>query len=437
MQLLLLGTVKNPRLLLIGLLTVGIVSVAVGGTMMHRRMTAQQNLDNLTVKVTQKDLRVQITANGKVVAVQTVNLSPKMAGRVAELLVEQGDRVARGALIARMENADLEAQRAQVLAGIAQAKARLEQLRNGTRGEELAQAESAVQQAVAQVDQARSRLQLATERATRNRTLYNQGAISRDRLDEVLNEERTAEAALSQAEARVGELENRLQQLRNGARPEEIAQAEAQLAEAEARLQAIDTQLDESFVRAPFSGIVTQKYAVEGAFVTPTTAASTTSSATSTSIVALASGLEILATVPEVDIGQIKMGQEVEIRTDAYPDQVFRGRVRLIAPAAVEEQNVTSFQVRVTITAGNNALKNGMNTDLVFLGNTLPNALVVPTVAIVTQDGKTGVYVPTTGKKATFVPVTIGPSIGTETQILSGLTEGDAVFVDLIEKTNR
>lgn len=431
MQLPFVGKVKNPVLVITGLVAVGAIGLATIGMVAQRRIAAQQDLANLTVAVTRKDLTVQITANGTVLAVRTVNLSPKTAGRVSALLVEQGDRVAQGDLIAQMENADLEAQRAQIMAVIAQAQARLDQLRNGTRSEELAQAESAIQQAQAQVEQARSRLQLATERSTRNRSLYTQGAIARDRLDEVLNEERNAMAALEQAKARVSELDNRLQQLHNGARPEEIAQAEAQVAEAEARLQAINTQIEESYVRAPFSGIITQKYAVEGAFVTPTTAASATSSATSTSIVALASGLEVLANVPEVDIGRIKLGQQVEIRTDAYPDQVFRGKVRLIAPAAVEQQNVTSFQVRISLITGNQELKTGMNTDLVFLGDVLKNVLTVPTVSIVTQDGQTGVYMPATGRKAKFVPVTIGPSIGTETQILEGLNQGDLVFVDL------
>ena len=186
-------------------------------------------------------------------------------------------------------------------------------------------------------------------------------------------------------------------------------------------------------IKAPFDGIVTQKYATEGAFVTPTTSASTTSSATSTSIVALARGLEIIAEVPEVDIGQIKTNQVVDIKADAFPDQIFKGRVRLIAPEAIVEQNVTSFQVRVQVQTGQDKLRSGMNTDLIFLGETVRDALVVPTVAIATQKGQTGVYVPDENNKPDFKPITIGSSIQDKTQVLDGLNREDQVFVDFPE----
>jgi HlyD family secretion protein len=148
--------------------------------------------------------------------------------------------------------------------------------------------------------------------------------------------------------------------------------------------------------------------------------------------VAIARGLEILAKVPEVDIGQIKQGQLVEIVADAYPNQVFKGRVKLIAPEAVVENNVTSFQVRVALISGQEKLRSGMNVDVTFLGDSIQNALVVPTVAIVTQNGKTGVLVPNADNtKTTFNPVTIGSTIGNQIQILKGVQAGERVFVDL------
>ena len=229
----------------------------------------------------------------------------------------------------------------------------------------------------------------------------------------------------------MAEARQALRQLQNGTRPEEIVQAEAAVAASVGQLKVVQVQLEDTMIRAPFSGIVTQKYATEGAFVTPTTSASSTASATSTSIVAIARGVEIVAEVPEVDVGQIKQGQPVEIVADAYPDQVFKGHVRLIAPEAVVEQNVTSFQVRVAIDTGKKELRSGMNVDVTFLGETLQGALMVPTVAIVTEEGKTGVLIPDEQDKAEFRPVTIGPSIQDQTQVLSGLEEGDRVFIDL------
>ena len=210
-----------------------------------------------------------------------------------------------------------------------------------------------------------------------------------------------------------------------------VAQAEARLAQARAQLQATQVRLDDNALRAPFAGIITQKYATEGAFVTPTTSASDLSSATSTAIVALAQDLEILAEVPEADISLIEPNQRVEIIADAFPDQTFEGRVKLIAPEAIERQNVTLFQVRIELLSGKDVLRSNMNVDAQFIGDQLQNALVLPTVAVVTQAGETGVLVPGDNREIIFQPVTLGPQVEDQIQILSGIEAGDLVFIDL------
>jgi HlyD family secretion protein len=236
---------------------------------------------------------------------------------------------------------------------------------------------------------------------------------------------------IARAEAQVQEAQQALALQENGPRPETITQAEAEVNEALGQLREVEVQLEDTIIRAPFSGQITQRYATEGAFVTPTTSASSAGQATSTSIVALARGLEILGKVPEADITQIQPGQVVEIVADAYPDQVFTGKVRLIAPEAIKEQDVTLFEVRVDIDSGLEELRSGMNVDVTFLGDELKNVLVVPTVAIVTNKGETGVLVPNEKNQAVFRRVTIGPTIGNDIQILSGLESGDRVFVGL------
>lgn len=469
-QLPLIGKVKNPSRWVIGLLASSVV--VIGTTyLIVNRATPKLDISQLTVPVESEDLTLRITASGKVVPIQSVNLSPKTSGRLVELRVEQGDKVEQGQIIAQMDDANIQAQLIQSRADLAKAQAQLAQARAGSRPEEIGQARARLQQAEAQFSQARAgsrleeiaqakaqvdaaaaRVSLTSSRVQRNQNLYQQGAIAQDTLDEVLSDDRSAKAALQEAQRRLAQFQNgtrseeitqrqaavaeaqqALQQLQKGSRPEEIAAAEAVAAAAGGQLKAVQVQLDDTIIRAPFSGIVTQKYATEGAFVTPTTSASNTASATSSSIVAIARGIEVLAQVPEVDIGQIKQGQQVEIIADAYPDQTFKGHVRLISPEAVVEQNVTSFQVRVAIDTGKNQLLSGMNVDVTFLGEALKDALVVPTVAIVTEKGKTGVLVADQKDKPQFRPITIGPSIENQTQILSGLKEGDRVFIDLPE----
>ncbi len=381
---------------------------------------------------------------------------------------------------------------AQASARLAQAQAILAQAQNGSRPEEVAQASARLSQASASLAQSRSnrprqieqgeaqvvaassRTNLAKQRLKRYQILRQQGAIAQDKLDEVEAEYSTAQANTAEAQRRLDQVKNStlqeirqkeaavteaqqvLRQLQKGTRYEEIAQRAADVAQARAALQqaqngqrkedvaqlraAVDgaraqfleaqSRLQDTIIRAPFAGTVTQKYATEGAFVTPTTSASSTASATSTSIVAIAKDLEIRAKVPEVDIGQIQPQQRVEIIADAYPDQIFKGLVRLVSPEAVVEQNVTSFEVRIALQTGTQQLKSGMNVNVTFLGKQLPQAMLVPTVAIVTEKGQTGVLVPDAKNQPQFRPVTIGASIQDQTQILEGIKEGDRVFID-------
>jgi HlyD family secretion protein len=417
---------------MLGLIAAGLIGVPTAAFLAIRSAAPKPNIAEYTVPVQQKDVTVRITANGEVVPVQRLNLNPKIAGRLAELYVEQGDRVQPGEVVARMDSRELQAQRDQAQAEVARAESNLALLKAGNRPEAIGQAQASVTQARAEVAAAQTRLDLATQRASRNQTLAAEGAISRDRLDEVLNEERSARANLEQARARLNNVGQQLKQQQSGSRIQEIQQAAAQVEAARANLRAINAQLEDTIIRAPFAGIITQKNATPGDFVTPTSFSSSTSSATS--IVTLANDLEILAKVPEVDIGQIKPGQEVEIRADAFPKQVFKGVVRLVSPEAKEDatqRGVITFEVRVRIISGKNTLRSGMTTDLAFLGNKKNDALMVPTVAIVTNKGQTGVLIPDQSNKPKFQSVTIGPNIGNETEIVDGIQPGDPVFVEL------
>ena len=417
-------------------LVVVLLVVLLGGGFVAFRVLTGINQSSTTINdktelVESKSLSIKIKSSGSVVPIETVNLSPKQAGKLIELLVEQGARVNRGQVIARMDSANLIPQLNQAQASAVASEANLAKLRNGSRPEDIAAAQARVESARGRVQSARSRLALTNMKMSRFRGLQTEGAISSDRFDEVMTDDRSAQADLVTAQANLVEATQILEESRNGSRVEDIAQAEAQLAQAIAGIRVIEVQIEDTVIRAPFTGIITQKYANAGAFVTPTTTASASNSSSSTSIVAIANGLEIIAKVPEVDISQIKVGQEVEIVADAFPTEVFKGKVRLIAPEAIIEQNVTSFQVRVTLETGKDKLQSGMNTDLRFIGQRIDSALVVPTVAIVTQEGKTGLLIADEKGKPQFRPVTIGSTVDNQTQILNGAKVGDRVFVKL------
>lgn len=375
------------------------------------------DLEAITITLQPNTLSLRVEGSGSVVAIDTANLSPKTTGRLEALMVQQGDRVQAGQVLARMQAGTLPAERQQSQAQLAQAEADYAQVLAGSRQEEIDRAEAEVAAAEAQVA-------LASAQLDRYEKLAERGAISRNELDRYRSEARSAAASLAQAQAQ-------RQETASGSRPEAVAAAAAAVAAAKARVAITDAEISETLILAPFSGIVTQTYATEGAIVTPTTSASATASATSSSILALSAGLEIEAKVSEANIGQVAVGQTVEIVADAFPQQTFQGKVLRIAPEALIEDNVTVFQVGVELVTGLDQLRSGMTVNTVFVGDTLTDALVVPTVAIATESGQLGVRVADDQGNPVFKPITVGLTQAGSTQVLTGLTAGDRVFLSL------
>lgn len=465
--------VKYPLRWLLGLMLSGILIVS-ASTIFHLNNLGKRKPDitKLTVLVQAKNVTDRITANGKVQPIQSVNISPKNPGLITELAVEQGQTVESGQVIALMDNSEIKMRIVQYQANLDEARAQLSASQAGNRVEDISQQKAKlaearatlaiirngnrlqeIQQAASQVNSARATLMLTQARVRRYQDLAKKGAISQDSLEQYVSDNRKAKASLEELQQRLSlqKIGNRredikkqeavvtqeqevLRKLKNGDRPEERTRLKAAVVVAEAQLRQQQVELQDTIIRAPFRGIVTQRYATLGAYVSPAISASSNASATSTSIIALAKGLEVLANVPEVDISKIKRGQKVKILVDAYPNETFSGHVRLVSPEAVVDQNVTSFQVHVDIDRGKEKLRSGMNvSEVTFIGEEIPHALLIPQEVIVTQRGKTGVWVPDAKQEPQFRPVIIGANIDNQVQVLQGLHAGDRVFIDLPE----
>ena len=444
---------------LLGLAAVGTLIIGVSTYKILQSPKSKSQLEQLTVTVQKQNLTLQITASGTVEPKERVKISPKTSGRLERLLVEQGDRVRKGQTLAVMENEQLKAELERSKANFQQAKANLaktqitipEEIKQARARLNVARANLAsarariprqIEQARARLNTAESRFQLARERFDRYKSLQQEGVIERDRYDEAFNEYQSAKANLLEAKQSLQQISDtanpeidRLQAAvveariaylqRNKSSTEDIETVKAALNIAAAQLKASRARYQDTFLVAPFDGIITQKEATVGEIVSPSLGAG------SSSIVEIARGLEIIAKVPEVDLGQLKVGQLVKIRADAYPDLVFEGKVRKIAPEAKIENNVTSFEVRVSLLNGKDKLRSKMNVDVTFLGETINDALIVPTVAIVTERGKTGVIIIGKNNRPQFNPVTLGATIEDRTQILSGVTAEERVFITL------
>lgn len=346
-----------------------VVAVIVGGGsliwVLGSGRRGSRDLSNYTVEATRGSLPGVITASGELEAIRSVNVSPKRQGLLEALLVDEGDKVQQGQVLARMEKGDFQD--------------RIDELNALSR-------------------QARADFEIKSSDYERRKKLFSSGATFEADLDDFRGLYLTSKANFEAAEERIQQLE---------------------------------VEGGELLIRAPFSGTITERYAEPGSFVTPTTAASSSAGATSSSIVELSQGLEVTAKVPESDIGRITIGQIANVRVDAFPDQIFAAEVRDIAPRAEKTNNVISFEVELTLPNPPPILRIGMTADVNFqTGRTSPSTLV-PTVAIVTEDGKPGVLLVGKQDEPSFQSVKLGSSGGSQSAILSGVKPGTRVFIDL------
>jgi len=314
---------------------------------------SNKDLSEFTIAAESGTLPGLITASGELKANKSVNISPKRQGILDEIFVEEGDRVNKGDLIAKMDFGDLEY--------------RIKDLRAN----------------------------YETQKANylRRQMLFNEGAISAEDYEEYKN----------------------------------------RFLRSEAKFKQIEIEEDETNIRAPFRGVITNRYAVPGSFVTPTTSASSSreGGATSSSIVKLSQGLVIVAKVPESDIGRIKTAQQATIRVDAFPDRRFTAVVSKISPSAIKNNNVTSFEVTLLLNNRSKNLLLGMTSDINFQTGATKISTLIPTVAIVTEEGKAGVLIVGKNNQPKFKKVELGTSSGSKTAIISGLEPGEKVFIDL------
>ena len=411
---------------------------------------------------------ITISANGTVEPEQVINLSPKTAGIIKSLLVKEGDYVTKGQILARMDDSNWQGQLIQQRGQLAQAQANLRKLIAGNRPEDIAQAEAKLEelqanlskliignrpqdiaQAQARLNSAQASLRKAEDEYRRTQQLYNSGAISLQSLNQKLADRDSAQAQvaeaqqalslqevgsrqedIAQARAGVKQQQQLVKLLKAGSRQEDIDQARAEVMAARGALQNVQTQINDTLIRAPFDGIIIRKYADPGAFVTPTTAGSSVSSATSSSILALADTNEVVANVSESDIAQIRIGQQVIVKADAYPSRTFSGKVSQIAAQATVQQNVTSFEVKASLVGdAQKLLRSGMNVSMEFQVGQVQNVLTVPTVAISRQQNVAGVFVARRGELPKFTPITTGATVNNRTEVKTGLDGTEQILI--------
>jgi HlyD family secretion protein len=252
----------------------------------------------------------RLRASGTVEATEAT-LAFETGGRIEGIAVREGEQVSQGQVLARLDSAETAARADQAAARLAAAVAQLEELRRGSRPEEIAQARAGVAEA-------RERLADARRDREKSATLEAGGAIS----PEALEKARTQEGV---AAARVRQAEEQLALVRQGPRAERVAAGEAAVAEAEGAVAAAAAATARTALVAPHSGVVTTRHREPNEVVAPGQPVLT---------VMNPADRWVRIFVPENRIGAVSLGTPAEIRSDTFPDRAYRGAVVFISPEA-------------------------------------------------------------------------------------------------------
>lgn len=535
---------SNPTKIIIIALVI-IIAVAL---IIHFNNAGKEEPTIRTAKVERGTMTASVSANGTLQPLTTVEVKSNVGGQVMQLLVDEGDEVKPGQVIAKIDPTDSSTAYDQSQADLAAANSKVEQARqqltmqhqqnqaqiaSATQALEAAktkleqaeaqantqpiltranikQAENNYQSALATLNQTKSALvpqKLASAQAAydqaqasyssaekdyaRQKELLAKGFVAKSQVDsseekykvtkaqldsarrksDTIKDEtdqdlHTAQARLEQAQA---ELENaKANKVQDKIKQQDVATARAAVKQAQASLNVAraaayqdeigqgnilqakssvkrfeaaytnaKTQLNYTTVTAPRAGIVTKKYVEAGSIVTAGKS-SFSGSGSGVGIVDIAdvSRMFVLVNVDETDIASIEINQKVDVTIEAYPDEVFEGKVTKIAPQSVTEQNVTTIPVTVEIDLPDARLKPGMNATCDFITGRSEDVLMVASEAVSeTDNGGYTVTVMENGKQVKKT-VEIG-LVGTDnTEIKKGLKEGDTVVTAIIQPTS-
>lgn len=349
-----------------------------------------------------------LTASGYVVARRRAVVSAKIQGRLAELHVEEGARVEEGQVFARLESAEFHAAVSRAWAQVQQADAQISAAKAL-----IASADAALTRAGADRDEAARQLTVAER-------LAKEEILPTDQLDAARSRVEVADAAVAQARA---------EQQRARA---DLERANAELSRAHADVRYNEALLQNTQIRAPFTGTVVRKMAEVGESVAPIPPGVNISTA-SGAIVALADldTLEVEVDVAEANVAQLRPDQPAEVVVEAFPDRKYHGVLRQVIPTA--DRTRATVMVKVTIQDKDANLKPEMSAKVTFVQPAQAAAtaspervVVVPATAVVTREGASQVFTVIDGV-AQSRPITVGPKRQDGIVVTTGLEGNETV----------
>jgi RND family efflux transporter MFP subunit len=355
----------KSKVILIGIL----VFISISGYYLFIR-----NLNPVSVKtiaLNRGDLKVTVTATatGTVKAEDEEKISAQRTGRIIKLNFEEGDAIKKGDIIAELDSREA--------------------------GVHVKQIEAVFRSSEARVTHAKANLDDAERTLKRMKTLYKDGLISAEALDSA---QKNYDVNLSLYESSL-----------------------ANLKEMKASLDTARIQFEYSFIKAPMTGIISQRPVVLG---------ETVSIGSHIATIIKPERIYVKASIDEVDAGHVSVSQQVTITIDAFPGKVFNGKVTRVSPIVLGvKQETRTFEVRIGFDVEEKGIKPGMSADIEIITDTLKGVLYLPAHTVVERKGKKMVYI-VEGKKARLVPVEIGLSTWNYIEVKKGLKEGDRIITN-------
>jgi len=316
-----------------------------------------------TTVVARKDIVDFITVVGNLIGEATVDVTPRVGGRIDAVIVKLGDRVTKGQLIAKMEDRDITEQ-------VHQAEANLEVNR-------------------ATATQRESDLQVARTTLDRIQTAYDKQLQSKQSLEDAQARYNSALGAVSVAKA--------------------------QASQTQARIDELKITLANTSILSPVDGFVGRRNLDPGAFA-----------GTNTVIVSVVdiSTVRLVANLVEKDFRRVTAGVDAQVEVDAFPGERFRGKVSRMAPVFDPATRTAAMEIEVPNPGFR--LKPGMYARVQLAAERRMNALVVPRNAVVDIEGQRGVYT-VDGQTARFTVIHTGLAEGDDVEVLDGIAEGTRV----------
>jgi HlyD family secretion protein len=393
---------KRRRWVLWGVGAVLLLGGILGGA---RILRSNHSIDSSKLaRVERGDIARSVVATGKIEPLAKVEIKSKASGIVKQIFVDYGDTVRQGQVLVELDKEELQAR-------VREARALLL----------AAQAAEQAGQATYERNQVEAEgpdlpfLKASLDRALQ---LHQEGLISRAVLED---SEKAYQLALNK----------QMVALRNvTVTRAEVARAQAQVAQAQAALERAEEDLRNSTIVSPMDGLVLSRDVEVGDAVSSILVLG--SQATLVMTLGDVSEVYVKGKVDEADISKVYFGQPARIVVESLKEKKFEGKVTKISPLGVEKDNVTTFEVRVSIRNPSGELKANMSANAEILLEEKHGVLLVPEAAVLyDKDRKTSIETPDPkaerGRRK--IPVSIGISNGVKAEIAAGLQEGDQVIL--------